>query len=145
MKIKGEPIMPCNSDYMEPTIREEISRRMCCNIVYMKECLRKPVEKWIKEGAENYYGKSERYEELEGMVAKMFDALTPEQIDKIVYNARDKRARTMANDFERYMNEKSKQLKKENKQKEEKKVLDKALSRLRAEEIEILNKYYKRR
>jgi uncharacterized protein YukE len=136
--------MPCNGDHMEPNYFEDASRHACKLICYLFPKVNRAVPTWAKKAAENYYGDQARLNQAEKMLLDALQTLSHKQEDKFVYNGRSKEARALAD----WADGRGKQMVAEVREKErevsEEKKAKKILSRLRKEEVDILNNYLKK-
>lgn len=89
--------MPCNAEYLEPTRREQELRRAAVLLVYVWKVKRKPVEDWAVTEASNLYASDER--SVTQLCAEL-KAMTDKQRDDIVYNAKERLARDLADWWE---------------------------------------------
>ena len=91
--------MPCNSDHLNATDREVELQRAARLLVYVKERLGEKPEKWMIEQANKSWADDER-SVIELCAA--LNAMTKKQRDTIIYNARDKVARDLADWWEEH-------------------------------------------
>lgn len=80
--------MPCNSDYLQPTAREAELRHTAELLVYALTSLQQPVSRTATTAAANPYCKADLVPNLCAVIRSM----TPEQLDKIVYDGRNDQA-----------------------------------------------------
>lgn len=88
--------MPCNSDHLAPNSHEYESHRCCKHLVYVFETTNKPVPKWIQEAVDSPYGCPNRIVEVTQLLCGLLRNMTPTEMDIIVYNGRNPRARRLA-------------------------------------------------
>jgi len=135
--------MPCESAYLEPTHQEIISSELCRHITYLNEKLEIKTPKWIEQGGEDHYGCPGKIEALERLLIKRIFILTPKQKEKLIYNGREKRARSLADWWDAYkeraLDEKKEKVKRKRKEIRAQKILKK----LRKDEIKIIRDYFK--
>jgi len=84
--------MPCNSDHLKPTHREEESIRVCRCLVYVLEVTKQKVPQWAKKAVASCYGNVDKLDEATKMLCELCKKLD----DDIIYNGRKKRARELA-------------------------------------------------
>lgn len=132
--------MPCESGFMEPSYGEIQSKKVCQHIVYLYEKLGLPIPKWVKKAANDYYGDQHRLGDAEKMLIKKLQDMTGKEIDSIVY-ARSKKARALANWYEDFIESMENELEHAKREAEEEKKAKSLLSKMRAEEVEILRNY----
>jgi len=135
--------MPCNSEHMEPSYDEVESRKVCQHIVYLYEKLGLPVVPWIKKAAEDYYGDPRRLGEAEKILINKLSDLNETEFDAVVYNARSKKARALADWYEDITERIQDELERVKLEAERKKRAESLLTKMRAEEVEILRDYLK--
>ena len=90
--------MPCNCDHLEATHAERDSKEVCEHLKYLGERLVKAMPHWVMEGAKDYYGAVSHLEEGTIMLCE----LCQECPEEIIYNARDRRARRLADWWEEH-------------------------------------------
>ena len=91
--------MPCNSDYLNPNHRERQLQRTAKLLIYVCQEMSQPVEPWIDDEAENIYARDTR---LVPELCRVLRSLSPEDRERIVYNAHDKRSRDLADWWEEH-------------------------------------------
>lgn len=94
--------MPCRSDYMEPNAREQESKLVCSLLVYLLPCLKQPVPKRIKEGADYIYGSVAQMDEDTDTLCSLCRNMTDEQSNKFIYDGRTPNARKLADWWEHH-------------------------------------------
>lgn len=92
--------MPCNSDYLEPTVREREHQRAANLLVYSLTEMGCKVPNWIKHEAGNIYAGDSR---LLPMLCELVSGMSCADRERVVYNARDGRSRDLANWWERHL------------------------------------------
>lgn len=85
--------MPCNSDYLAPCSRECELRRAAWLLLFVKGHLGEDAPKWLSKAADDLYCSDDRAV-LE--LCEKLKSLTPDQMEKIVYNGRDRTSRDLA-------------------------------------------------
>lgn len=90
--------MPCDSSYLEPTHRERQLQQTAQLLVYVhgKLTLRSSAD--LLAAAANQYCREDYVPEL----CAILNSLSPEELESIVYNARSKESRTLADWWERH-------------------------------------------
>ena len=129
--------MPCRSDYMDPThIETELQRTaQLLRFVYVK--LEVPVSKKLNEAANSCYCSDDFVPEL----CKTIRGLSEEQLNEIVYNARDKTSRDLADWWEEHEAADRAREAKERKKAEEKALAERAMQKISKEELAALKKW----
>lgn len=92
--------MPCNTDHMEPTARERHQREAATHLVYIYGRMGQPVPAEVARCAADIYGG--QTDEWVKFLCTMLKEMTPDQIDKFVYDAKDKRSRALADWYEEH-------------------------------------------
>ncbi|RTK97793.1 MAG: hypothetical protein EKK64_00900 [Neisseriaceae bacterium] len=135
--------MPCDGSYMNPSQRETDSLFICKRIVFLFKKLNFPIPKRIVEAADSLYGDVENLDENVAILCGVIRQMKKEQVDSIIYNARSKESRDLANWWEEHQEADSKR--KNGKQTvEEKETFSKLfsiLSKLSQEEFDILSSF----
>ena len=88
--------MPCNSDHMQPTSREAYNQNVAILLRYVFQKLEIVIPTDIHRDANNLYCNRDHTEAL----CFTLNNLSEIQIERIVYNARDKQARKLADWWE---------------------------------------------
>lgn len=96
--------MPCNSDYMNPTAREAQSKRTCHLLAYALGQKGLAVPDWVRSAAVNSYGNVERLDEAVQLLCELCKQMTKEEQDSIIYDARIRTSRDLANWWEEHQN-----------------------------------------
>lgn len=147
--------MPCRSDYMEATGKEKESKKICEHLVYVITELGEKVPTNIKKASKEYYGifdsqfnkfdvatQTDHYEmNLDDLTAKLCSYcknMTEEQENKIIYNAKNKKARKLADWWEKHQEFDKQRIKQEKKEKADAKAKAKALAKLTPKEKKLL-------
>lgn len=92
--------MPCNTDHMEPTARERHQREAAQHLVYIHGKINQLVPARLAAAASDIYGG--QTDEWVKFLCTMLKEMTDEQIDRIVYDAKDKRSRSLADWYEEH-------------------------------------------
>lgn len=91
--------MPCNADYLEPTNREKQLQHAANLLVYLYKKLGITPLDWVAAEANNIYASDER---SVVQLCATLKALEPSVRDWVVYNARNKTARQLADWWEEH-------------------------------------------
>lgn len=91
--------MPCNSDYLEPTAREQELRRAARLLIFALDAQGREAPDWARSEAENLYAKDER--SVTSLCALIKSMGEPER-DRIVYDAKSKASRDLADWWEEH-------------------------------------------
>lgn len=94
--------MPCNSDYMHPTQTEKNSRKVAEHLIFVYEQLDFPERPDLVEVANHIYGSKTRLDEMVAELCGIIRDMTPDQLDRIVYNGRDPQSRKLADWWEEH-------------------------------------------
>jgi len=137
--------MPCNSEYMEPTYGEIQSRKVCQMIwnLHKKLNTTDKASKWVINAKDSFYGDQGSLPDAENLLYRMIKSLSKKELDLHIYNARSKESRELADWFEDFDKEMKDEKKRNERKKQQKKQVESILSKLRAEEVEILKNYLK--
>ena len=94
--------MPCNCDHMEPNAAERHRREAAQHLVYLFERLGKKIDPSIKAAADDLYGTGG-----DECVAALCEILGGhmEEVEAIVYDAKDRRSRRLADWWEDHQEE----------------------------------------
>lgn len=91
--------MPCNSDYLEPSIREAELSRAAGLLVFALEASGRTPEPWARKEAANLYASDERIvPELCALIRSLGDS----ERDRIVYDAKSRISRDLADWWEEH-------------------------------------------
>lgn len=91
--------MPCNSDYLNPTNREAELQRAAKLLVYVYDKLDIEVPSYVKKASKDVYCKDDR---SVTRLCAILDVMLPNTLDEIVYNAKDKTSRDLADWWEEH-------------------------------------------
>lgn len=125
--------MGCRSDYMDPTRREAELQRTAKLYAYALRQLRQPVSLNIESAANDVYCKADYVPQL----CELLTSLTAEDLDRIVYNARDKVSRDLADWWEEHQQADLKRLQVEAEQRKQA-LIKSAIAKLTREEAAAL-------
>ena len=134
--------MPCDGSYMNPSEKETESLLICKRIVFLFKKLNFPVPKRILEASNSLYGDMKNLDKNVALLCGIISQMKKEQVDSIIYNARSKESRDLADWWEVHQEADSKRKVKQTK--EEKANFSKLfsiLSKLSQEEFEILTSF----
>jgi len=123
--------MPCRSDYMDPTHYEESiaeTSRLLCFV--LKKLKLKPSADEIKFSNACNYPDKVFGDKVTARLCKILSAFNKKQTTEIIYNAKDKDSRKLADWWEEHQIADKKREAKEKAEKAAKKLKDKALSKL---------------
>ncbi|WNL50769.1 hypothetical protein RPALISO_182 [Ruegeria phage RpAliso] len=93
--------MPCNSDHMEPTVKERQHKLSAELLVFVYEKLGKPVSAFLRQDAKNTYGGGPHMASLCTAIRDMSE----DELNRIVYNGRDPMSRRLADWWEEHQRE----------------------------------------
>lgn len=129
--------MPCNSDYLEPTHKEQQLKRAAVLLVYALEHLGHAVTPELRKQASHNYGLGpDRVPELCDLLTNLSH---PDRLALLF--APNKTARDLANWWEDHQEADAKRLASEEHRKNNKKLVKKAKSKLSHEEYDALIKH----
>lgn len=92
--------MPCDSSHMEPDQLEVESNKVALFIVYVARQLGLTVEPFIAKAAREYYGDRDNCDRLTARLCALLTAMPASVLAKVVYNARNKTSRALADWWE---------------------------------------------
>lgn len=99
--------MPCNSEYMNPTVRERQQRLAAQLLVYVYESLQDIVPEHVRYTAENEYGFTKQHDRNMVTLCTLLNLLTPEEQQRIIFDGRKPMARKLAEWWEEHRTEDS--------------------------------------
>jgi hypothetical protein len=123
--------MPCNSEYLNPTHREKELQRTAKLLLYVYAKVGATPEPWISEQAKNIYASDSR---LVPLLCAGLKKMSRIEKDKIIYNARDKNARDLADWYEAHEEADRQRIAAEKKETRSKTIRQSAMSKLTKEE-----------
>ncbi len=132
--------MPCNSDYMEPTSREIRSLETAQLLLYVHKQLGTQAEKYVREAAYSPYGNVAKLDNMVVELCALLTAMHDTDRDALVYNAKDKTARRLADWWEEHVEADRKRIIKEQKAAKAKEVVETAKNKLTKSELSALKK-----
>ncbi len=127
--------MGCRSDYMEPSNKEREMQRAAGLLLYVWKSLGKPSQKWAEREAENAHASDERC--VTELCAEL-KLMNQDQLGSIIYDARNKKARDLANWWEEHQAADKAREASEAKEANDKVLRDQAVSKLSVEERTVL-------
>ena len=135
--------MPCNSEYMEPSYDEMESQLVCELICFVYKEIGKKIPAWVKEASASIYGESNRLTQAENMLYLTLTSFKKMERERIVYNAKSKTSRRLADWFEKHDEIVKDEEKNERRTHDQKKRAKSVLAKLRKEEVKIIKEYLK--
>jgi len=130
--------MPCNSGYQDPN-REEINKVETSNLlIYVNKKLGIETPSNVKKAAKHIYGEGVDLDVITRKLCSTLKKLNKKQINEIVYNAKDKNSRKLADWWEEHQEADKKRLAEEAAEKKEQKLKQKAISKLTTKERKAL-------
>ena len=130
--------MPCNSNYMNPTLKE-INRRETSELIcYVNRKLNLPTPTNIIEASQDIYGQGVELDEVVSLLCEKISSMTEQQKESIVYNAKNKTSRKLADWWEEHVEADKRRLKMELEEKKKKETMDEILKKLTPSEKEVL-------
>lgn len=128
--------MPCVSDYMEPNGKERRLQQTAQLLMYVRYNTNSgiKVDNKLKRAAADIYCKVDYVPELCAAIR----ALSPEEVERIVYDGRNPEARKLADWWEEHQAADAARLAKEQREKEEAAARERALAKLTQEERRLL-------
>lgn len=131
--------MPCRSDYMEPTQKERLLQETAQHLVYVRMSTNsgQAVDKNLKAAAKDIYCRKDYVATL----CSAIRALTDEQMNRIVYDGRNPKARSLADWWEKHLEADRIREEQERKEAQEKANLDSALKKLTVEEMSAVRNF----
>lgn len=127
--------MPCRSDYMEPHDYEQRLQETAQLLVFVKSELGLNISKRLLNAAENIYCKADYVPEL----CRTIRAMDEKDLNRIVYNARRKQSRALADWWDEHQEADREREEAEAKERKRKALRKVALAKLTKEEREALD------
>jgi len=129
--------MPCNSDYLNPTSAELDSKRVAGLLIYVMDKLGLTnlgsYKKYLAISADPY-GDSLMLNSMVVTLCKLCSGMNDKQVDLIIYDARNKTARDLADWWEEHQEADKRRIAKEKDEKDLAALHKVALSKLTAKE-----------
>ncbi len=94
--------MPCNSDYLAPSSKEEESRKCAQNILYVNSFLGKDIPTSIETASSSIYGDIFILNEMVVLLCKLCTEMTEVEKEAIIYDGHSKQARQLADWWEEH-------------------------------------------
>lgn len=94
--------MPCNCDYLNPTQLEEESKHVAQLLCYVYKNLNKTPSIEVKEAAKHIYGNEKLANEFTAELCSLLRSFNEDQENKIIYNAKNKTSRALADWWEEH-------------------------------------------
>ena len=96
--------MPCISEYLRANDRETESSIVASLLIYVFTKLgeKKKITPEIRTAADAYYGKVAKVDEWTALLCSTIRGMTETQLDSILYNGRDNKARSVADWWDRH-------------------------------------------
>ena len=88
--------MPCNSNYMEPTLAEVNSKQVAVNLVYVCNMIGATPPSKVVNAAASMYGDWRILDEMVVRLCGLISEMTDEDQSRIIYNGRNAEARKLA-------------------------------------------------
>ena len=127
--------MPCNSDYLAPTRREQELQRAAKLLVYVYEKTNKTIHPRLRVFAEDIYC---RDDSAVAVLCKVLTELDSSSREALVYNSHDRTARDLADWWEEHQEADAKRERKEARNVETEIIRAAALKKLTLEERTVL-------
>lgn len=131
--------MPCNSEYLNPTHAEANSKRVATLLVYVLESLGHKVNPAYIKAKDDYYGNTGLLGAMVVKLCSLCSDMSDIEKENIIYNARNKTARDLADWWEEHQEADKRRIAEEKREKELDAVREKALSKLTAKERRALD------
>ena len=139
--------MPCNSDYMDPNQSERNSKEVAEHLMYIQSL--QPyiiLPKYISEAANNFYGNSDKLNEMVVLLCSIISRFDNEELNRIVYNGKDPKSRKLANWWDIHEKEDAKRINQDRRDKKDDEIIKRIKNEVLSEyEWKVLKKYFKRK
>ena len=130
--------MPCNSDYLNPT-QDELNKILVSKLIrYVDRKLEEKTPNKIIKVSRDVYGKGVDLNIIVPALCSKLKSLSNEQKEEIIYNAKDKTSRDLADWWEEHQNADKERKKLEKEEKNKKSLVSNALSKLTPKEKKAL-------
>lgn len=123
--------MPCDCLYMGPTHLEKKLQQTAKLIVYVESFFKGITPKWIIDESKNQYAGRK---DLVPYLCNLIEGLDKRNLDRIVYNAREKTSRDLADWWDEHKRADRERIKREQAEARKKQLKKSALSKLSVEE-----------
>lgn len=145
--------MPCSSDYLEPTQSELNSKEVAQHLIYVKKKLDYiELPEYVYVANSDSYGYPKMLDDMVVLLCDLLSTMRKVDLEEIVYNAKCKESRKLADWWEEHQEADKKRKLKENKEKEKidkfeknKKIVEEMKNKgvLHDYEWEALEQYFK--
>jgi len=126
--------MPCKSDYMERSWGEEELSSAAKSLIYIKGKLDLEILPEERKLSEDYYPDIKKADYVVGTLCSLITNMNSEQLENIVYNARDEESRRVAGWWDRHQEADKRRIAREEEDERNKELRDQALEKLSDEE-----------
>lgn len=130
--------MPCSSEHMEPNAKERESKLVSKHLVYVMGELGLAIPGNIRSAARNVYGDTSRIDEHTALLCKLCKEMPEKDAERIIYNARSKDSRRLADWWENHQEVDKKREAEEAETARNAKLREAALAKLTDKEIRAL-------
>ena len=131
--------MPCQSDYLAASGQEFESKRVCDLIIYVHGRLEIDIPEWVRQAAEDYYGNVNRLDEATQILCATCRSMSPREKGNIIYNARIKKSRNLADWWERHQEWDERRVEEEKETRRKIHLRERALKKLTNDELKALD------
>lgn len=108
--------MPCNSDYLEPTQSELNSKEVAQHLIYVKEKLDYiELPEYVYVANSDQYGYPKMLDDMVVLLCDLLSTMRRVDLEEIVYNAKCKKSRKLADWWETHQEADKKRIAKKNK------------------------------
>lgn len=126
--------MPCNSDYMNPSEKEQQLQETAMLLTWLNYQLGIRSTDKMHMAAKNQYCRDDYVPEL----CKLVRSLTEEQMNTYVYNGRDRMSRKLADWWDEHEAADRKRVAKEEEARKRKEIIERVKEKLEPDELEAL-------
>lgn len=130
--------MPCNSDYMNPTQKEQLLQETAKLLMYVFQKQKKRIPGDLQDAVNDIYCK----EDYVSTLCQAIKAMSAQEMEKIVYDAKDATSRKLADWWEKHESADKERLQKETHSRKQMKLAKQAMKKLTEDEIEALEAYF---
>ena len=95
--------MPCNSDYLEPRTSEKQTRKAAELICFVRRNRGMPIDRRMEKAAEHIYGEPATLNEVVVELCRLLNEMDASSRDTLIYDARSKTARDLADWWEEHL------------------------------------------
>jgi predicted DNA binding protein len=125
---------------MKPSSREIRSQETAQLLLYVHNHLNTQAEKYVRDAAKDTYGNVARLDDMVVELCALLTAMHDTDRDALVYNAKDKTARRLADWWEEHLEADRKRIAQEQKAAKAKTVVETAKGKLTNAELNVLKK-----